>query len=122
MHGVSCVDYVMQNGTKVVLCLGGNCPSVVPSLRSEVFIYNLDTQDWTTITEWEFPEPLSFSNLGWFQGKLWVFGARYGQSDRNTVFQFDETKQPPWTALDFLPDQSMEYSRFRTFTRSLIVV
>ncbi|XP_059081530.1 uncharacterized protein LOC131879273 [Tigriopus californicus] len=121
MFGVTCGNFVALNGTKLILCLGGTYSQSEPQFSNETYVYNLETGGWMEMPEWQVPEPVSFSNLAWFQGNLYVIGARYGESDRNTVYRFDETTQPAWTVVDMLPDHPEEYSRVRTFTRSLVI-
>lgn len=122
MFGTTCSTCISNNGVRMVLCLGGTCLSAQPQVQNMVFVYHLETGAWVEMPDWKFPEKIRFANLAWFQGKLYVLGALYEFSDKNIVYQFDETKEPVWTVVDILPYQLWEYSNVRIFNRSLLVL
>lgn len=124
IFGTTCSDYESNNGTKMVLCLGGNCPLVESQVQTLVYVYTMATGTWTEVPEWNFPEKIQFSNLAWFHGHLYVLGATYETSSTTTVYQFDETKQPVWNVIDELPefpDPLGDWGNVRTFNRSVLV-
>ncbi|TRY67412.1 hypothetical protein TCAL_15802 [Tigriopus californicus] len=122
IFGITCTDLTAQNGTRMILCLGGYCPGPSPEYQSKVYVLNLETRDWKEMPQWEFPETIRFATIFWLRGVLFVIRALYEESETYTVYKFDETLEPVWSLVELSPDHPNEFTRVVKFNRSVIIV
>lgn len=118
--GTTCLNFKAQNGTEMILCLGGICSVPEREFQTKVFVLNLEAKAWMEMPEWEFPKTIRFATLAWVNGYLYVLRGVYEESDFLAVYKFDETSDPVWRLIELPPDHPPNHSRVLTFNRSVI--